>query len=228
MNKLYSLLLVIILSSCTAVIPPKELPLGAWKYRLYINGIKSGTASMSIAQKDNTYVSTLTLALKQGFKKYHSHQIVIENLDGSPVYLEIDNINEDKNKKFRLRTKTYFRGNSVRVITEKNNATVELRKQPHIDGVFFMLNLIKRDFKIGTEIKTNLYDPTVEVEETIPASMKVIGFDRHRIRGSLRKLIHLRMNIDGIRSTDIFINEKGIRDLIIIKMLNNTINLVRQ
>jgi hypothetical protein len=183
---------------------------------------------MSIAQKDATYVSTLTLALKQGFKKHYSHQLVIETLKGRPVYLEIDNINEDKNKKFRLRTKTYFKDNQVRVVTEKNNATFNLAKLPHIDGVFFMLNLIKKDFKIGTEIKTHLYDPTVELEETIPASMKVIGFDRHRIRGSLRKLIHLRMNIAGIRSTDIFINEEGIKDLIIIKMLNNTINLVRQ
>ncbi len=217
---------IILQSSCKK--PPEAIPLGEWEYDMLINGIKAGSAVLSNKKSDGRYIYTTVMKMKAGDIINETTQIITEALDFKPVKYEVYNrINNGSNVQ-EIKTIAVFDGKKIDLAHGDSKATLTIARDYIIDGNYFIDQLIKLKFKPGTEIKAYIYEPLIEIDDPIPVTIKVIGWEKVKIHDREIKLLHLTEYIENYKNVDIYLNEGGITEKAVIHMLNNRFELIKR
>ncbi|MBN2040215.1 MAG: hypothetical protein JW864_09250 [Spirochaetes bacterium] len=205
-----------------------KVPQGNWKYSLYVNGIKVGTANISNKITNNTYISSSEYIMKMNGLTTITKDVIIETLDFKPVRLEsyskIDNSGEIHENKIV----SVFNGREVELSYGDKKAGYTVDRDFIIDGNFFMGKLFEGKFREGMEVSGYIYNPSVELETPVKATTRVVGFKDVLINGKEKKLLHISQSIENLNdNVDLFIDKEGILQKGVIYMLNIKIELVK-
>lgn len=228
--KLRSLIFIcIIIAAASCSSKPAQIPEGTWNYDLLVNGVKAGRAVSSNTLIDGNYVVKSEMYLNMGSIENRSVQTVTETKDFKPVKLEVLNTvtdtsgvaNQDINK-----TAT-FKGNEITLKAGDYESRFTIKEPFVLDGNYFFSELLKNNFKDGTVIKTHIYEPSVEIDTPILVIVEVKGMATVEVGKKSMKLLHIRQRVEKFKSMDIYMNEQGVTEKIVIKMLNNVFELVK-
>ena len=224
---LYALLIFISLSWCSYKIPEK-IPQGEWQYIMLVNGVEVGTAKSSNKIIDNKYVLHSELKMGLGSVVNMSKQTIIETLDFIPLRLESHNIIINDGDKQKIDTVANFKGQTVELIVDDQRVTITLDKEFRLEGNYILAKLIEGRFNEGLVIDINIYDPTIEQGFPIPIKITVKGIERVKLGDEHMRLIHITESIANVKSIDSYIDERGVMIKTVIKMLNTTIELIKE
>lgn len=216
----------ILLLSCKS--NPETVPEGKWKYDLYVNGVKAGSAITIIEEKDNLYISRNEMYLKMGTMENKTIQTVTETKDFKPVSLEIINTIKDTSSGLNQEIKktALFDGTTVTLESDGFKSEIKLEEPFILDGNFFFKELVKSGFKKGTRIEAQIYEPSVEIDNTILVIVDVAGREKIKTGTGENELIHVRQRVEQLKIVDLYLNDEGVMEKAVIKMLNNIFELV--
>jgi len=225
-RSLISFLVIITAISCSS--KPGAIPEGTWNYDLLINGIKAGKAVISNTSSGNLYVSKSEMYLNVGPIENKSVQVVTETKDFKPVKLEVYNTVTDKStgQKQEINKLAVFNGNEVTLKADKYESKFKIDRPFVLDGNYFFNELMKNKFKTGSVIKAEIYEPSVEIDAPILVIAETKGMEDVQIGDRKMKLLHIKQRVEKLKSMEIYVNEKGITEKVVIKMLNNIFELV--
>jgi len=224
-----SILVFIITLTASCKQTPAGIPSGSWNYDLMVNGVKAGTANVTNEKAGDTYILKSEMLLSVGSIENRSMQVIKETADFKPLSLEMLNTVKDNNSgKTQVINKTAtFNGNEVSLNTGDYKSTFKIDKPFILDGNYFFNELLKNNFKKGTIIKANIYEPTVELEEPILVIVEIAGYETIDVNGKSKKLMHIKHKVEKLKSLDVYINDNGVTEKVVIKMLNNVFELVK-
>lgn len=219
--------ILITAASCTS--RPETIPEGTWIYDLLVNGVKAGKAIFSNTSSGNFYVSKNEMYLNIGSIENKSLQIITETKDFKPVKLEVYNTVTDTSNasKQEINKIAVFNGGEVTLKADDNESKFKISRPFVLDGNYFFNELLKNKFKDGTVIKAQIYEPSVEIDASILVIVETKGMEEVQVGASKMKLLHVKQRVEKLKSIDIYMNDKGITEKIVIKMLNNIFELVR-
>lgn len=218
---------IIIAISCSS--KPTQIPEGTWNYDLLVNGVKAGRAVVSNSSSGGNYITKSEMYLNVGSIENKSLQIVTETRDFKPVKLEVLNTVTDKsgNSTQEINKTALFKGNEVSLKSGDYESKFILKGPFILDGNYFFSELIKNRFEPGIMIKAYMYEPSVEIDTPILVLVETKGMETVMVGNKPMKLFHIKQRVEKLKSMDIYINDKGVTEKIVIKMLNNVFELVR-
>ena len=223
-----SILILISAVSCSS--KPVKIPEGTWNYDLLVNGAQAGRAVFSNTSSDKYFITKSEMYLNMGSIENKSVQIVTETKDFKPVKLEVFNTvtNESGKGAQEINTTAVFKGNEVTLNTwDLKDKKIIIQKPFILDGNFFFNELLKINFKTGIIIKAHIYEPSVEIEKPILVLVESKGFEQINIRNKSMNLLHIKQRIEKLKSVDMYINEEGVIEKIVLKYLNSIFELER-
>lgn len=226
-RRIIYLILILSFMSCAKV--PQSIASGEWRYDLIVNGVRAGSAVITSGEKDGLLVSKTEMFISLGTIKNTTVQTVTETKDFRPVRLEIVNTMEDTSTGSRqeISRVAEFSGSEVTLDSDGQKAKYTLAVPYIIDGDFFTDSLVRGKFKEGMEVRAKLYEPTVAADKTILVIVNVAGREKVTVRGRELKLIHVRQRVEKLKSVDIYLDENGVTEKMVIKMLNNIFEMER-
>jgi hypothetical protein len=228
MKNLLKIISILLLFSANSSAMPETVAQGEWEYKLFVNGVVVGTAKINNKIIDGNYVSASEYSVKLADSTTITKDTVTETTDFKPVKLEnyLKIINAGKVHETNI--VSVFKGKNVELTYGNKKYNYTLKRDFIIDGNYFMSQLIQAKFKPGFEVSNYMYNPAVELETLIKATTKVIGPENIIINGKETKLIHVVQSIENIKDNiDLFIDENGILQKGIIRMLNLKIELIK-
>ena len=205
---------------------PGKIPSGSWNYTLIVNGSKVGSAKVSSEIKNSNYISTSEMEMNAGDVTNTTRQIVTETLHFKPVKLEIYNKVITEGNVNEVNTVAEFSGKKITLNTGQSKSIITIKKQFVLGGNYLMNELIKKRFKKGTVLKAYIYEPTIEIDVPILSIIKVIGRESISINGKVKSLIHIGYSVENMKNIDIYIDDEGIQQKMVVTMLNNRLELV--
>lgn len=227
LHRLIPAILVLTFLSCGRV--PQSLSNGEWRYNLIVNGVRAGSAVISSSEKDGLLVSRTEMFISLGIMKNTTIQTITETKDFKPVKLEIINTMEDTNSgsSHVISRIAEFNGNQVTLDSDGKKAKYTLAQPFIIEGNFFADSLVKGKFKEGMEVRAKMYEPTVAADKTILVIVNVAGRENVMVNGKELKLIHVKQRVEKLKSVDMYLNDTGVTEKMVIKMLNNIFEMER-
>ncbi len=221
------ILTTLLLISCKS--NPQSIPEGAWTYDLIVNGIKAGTAFVIIDETDDLYITKNEMSLKMGTMENTTLQIVTETKDFKPVKLETYNTIKDSSSGISQKVSriALFEGNNIKLKSDGYETVINMESPFILDGNFFFKELMKSGFKKGTRIEAQIYEPSVEMDSTILVIVDVAGREKVKIGSEELDLIHVKQRVEQLKIVDMYLNDEGVMEKAVIKMLNNVFELVR-
>jgi hypothetical protein len=222
-----AVLCFMLLVSCRS--NPETVPEGTWKYDLYVNGVKAGSAITVIEEKENLYITKNEMYLKMGTMENKTVQTVTETKDFKPVSLEILNTMKDTSAGLNQEIKktAVFEGSTVTLVSDGYKSEIKLEEPFILDGNFFFKELVKSGFKKGTRIEAQIYEPSVSIDNTILVIVDVAGREKIQIGSEEMNLIHVKQRVEQLKIVDMYLNDEGVMEKAVIKMLNNVFELIR-
>lgn len=222
-----SALIIISAISCTST--PTQIPEGTWNYDLLINGVKAGSAILSNTRSGDNYISKSEMYLNMGSIQNKSIQIVTETKNFKPVKLEVLNTVTDTsgNSAQEINKTAVFDGENVSLKNGDYESKFKIQGPFVLDGNYFFSELLKNKFKTGLIVKANMYEPSVEIDTPILVLVETKGIETVQVGNKSMKLLHIKQRVEKLKSMDIYVNEKGITEKFVVKMLNNIFELVR-
>jgi hypothetical protein len=222
------LILFFISTECSSRKMPGTIPMGRWEYKLMINGVTVGSAVISNSQNEKHYISETEMKMKVGKITNISHQVVTETKEFKPVKLEVNNSINFNDTSQKIITTAVFKEKTIELVSLGTRSKINVNEPFVIDGNYFISKLIKNSFKEGYSVSSLIYEPSMEPDETIGVTVRVVGIETVDTGEKSIELIHIIQSIDNFKSVDIYINFDGIMEKAVIKMLNNRIELVRK
>lgn len=220
---IFSLIIFFAGASCRET--PKTIPTGKWDYDLIINGRDVGDAWVSIKKENGNYVNETELKLEFAGVLNTAYHKIIETTDFTPVSVEILNKTRTGSIDLAISTKASFNGQKVLLEADGKKSEINLGEPFRLEANFLMDSLIKGKFKKGLEFKYNIYEPSIEAEETIPITVKVEGPEKITVGGEERSLIMVRQTMKNFKSIRAYVDENGTIHKMVIVMLNNKLEL---
>ena len=209
--------------TCTGKSAPESIPEGTWNYDLIVNSIKAGKAIFSNTISDNNYVIKTELYLNIGPIENKSLYIVTETKDFKPVKLEEYNTITDRStgNVQEIKKSAIFEGSNITLQAGDKKSKFKIDENFILDGNYFISELIKNQFKQGAIVQARIYEPSVEIDSTILAVAEIKGYSTVKVREKSMKLLHLKLRIENLKSIDMYLNEQGVTEKMILNMLNN-------
>jgi len=226
MRSKFLLLLIaagIIVCSCAKKSTPASVPQGTWNYDLKVNSVKAGKAVFSNSIIDGNYVVRTELYLNIGPIENKAINIVTETMDFKPVKLEEHHTITDRSTGSvqEIKRSAIFDGANVTFQSGDKKSKFKIEENFILDGNYFISQLIKNQFKPGTIVEGRVYEPTVEIDAPILAIAEVKGYSAVNVGKKSMKLLHLSVRIENLKSIDRYLNEQGVTEKEVMKMLNN-------
>jgi len=202
---------------------PKSIPEGTWNYDLIVNSVKAGKATFSNTVSDNNYVVKTELYLSVGPIENKSLSIVTETKDFKPVKLEEYNTVTDRStgNVQEIKKSAIFEGVNITFQSGDKKSKFKIDEDFILNGNYFISELIKSQFVQDTIVQAHMYEPLVEIDSTILAIAEVKGYSSVKVGEKSMKLLHLKLRIENLKSIDMYLNEHGVTEKMIINMLNN-------
>jgi len=121
----------------------------------------------------------------------------------------------------------FFDGNKVTLTSDGFESVIDIAHPFILDGNYFFKELTKSGFKKGTRIEAQIYEPSVEIDDTILVIIDVAGREKIKVGSSEMNLIHIKQRVEQLKIVDMYLNDEGVMEKAVIKMLNNIFELVR-
>lgn len=223
------LLVSIMAASMSCSSRPNQIPEGTWNYDLLVNGVKAGSAVFSNTLSGGSYTLKSEMYLKMGTIENKSVQIITETVDFKPLSLEVLNTVTDTSGSGsqKISKTAVFKGDEVTLKTDDYESKFKIKDPFVLDGNFFFSELLKNRFKPGIIIKGYIYEPAVEIDAPILVIVEALGTDEVNVGEKTMKLIHIKQRVEKLKSMDMYLNESGVTEKVVIKMLNNVFELDR-
>jgi hypothetical protein len=221
--KLLFLFIAVSIIACTSTQTPKSIPEGTWNYDLIVNKVKAGKVIFSNSVSDNNYVIKTEMFLTIGPIENKSVYITTETKDFKPVKLEEYNTITDRSNGSiqEINKVATFEGVYVTLQAGDKKSKFKIDENFVLDGNYFMSKLIENQFKQGVIVKAHIYEPSVEIDAPILAVAEVIGYSSVNVGNESMKLLHLKLKIENFKSIDLYLNEQGVTEKMVLVMLNN-------
>ncbi|MCU0847123.1 MAG: hypothetical protein MUD12_04480 [Spirochaetes bacterium] len=210
--------------ACLAV--PESIILGSWDYRIIMNGVEIGSARITNEKKDGNYVSIVDMDMRVGEVENSTRETITETAGFKPVRFELVNRVKNAGRETVMRTTAVFSGKDVEIDTDGIKTRIRIDRPFFLEGNYHMDWLIRKKFKKGAEIKSYIYDPSIELERPILMKLRVAGREKVSVGGKAMDLIRLIYTIENLKSIDVYIDSSGIARKSVIKMMNNELELV--
>ncbi|MCX8124343.1 MAG: hypothetical protein N3F66_09285 [Spirochaetes bacterium] len=224
---IFVIIITIILNVCAcSAQAPKEIPVGTWQYNLLINGVEMGVATISNSIQDNLYIYRFDLSMGNGITQ--SQDTIIETLDCKPVKLEKHTYIKQGQTQQKLDIVALCNGNTVTLIENNSKTIITLDDEYVLDGNYFLYMLIKNKFKKGLKITQNIYDPSLERENTIPVTITLAGTETISVNSQIKKAWKIEQSIGKIKNIIVYLDENGVVLKSSIKMLNMQLDIIRK
>jgi hypothetical protein len=207
---------------------PEKIPSGTWNYKLFVNGVRVGSAVISNKAVAGSYVITSELNMGAGTIMNVSRQVITETMDFKPLKIETYNKVVNESSTQNINTVATINGRKIEVRSGASKTTVTMDRDFFLDGNYTMARLIENRFKKGLEISSYLYDPSIEIDQLIPITTKVKGVESVTVGDRRLRLIHIVQSLDTIKNADSYLDETGVLVKASIQMLNLKIELVRE
>ncbi|MFW5861012.1 MAG: hypothetical protein ACOCWZ_02080 [Spirochaetota bacterium] len=222
-----SLLVVPFLIICCGTTPPKTIPTGTWNYTVRVNGTEVGKAVMSNTLENNQYTYTSRITMGNPLMSHTITHIIVEKTDFTPVRLETHETTVQDGKEIQSDLVATFDEQTVTIKDENHTARVTLKENFVLDGNYFTHKLIQNNFREGFTASARVYDPNIELQQTIPVTIKVMG--EEKIMEGMKPVatIHLRQSIGRVQSIDTYIDETGMAVKVIMEMMNMKMEITR-
>lgn len=144
--------LFILITSCSGK-TPTAIPQGTWEYRLLMNGVEIGTASVANTQKHNLFISTVQMDMILGKIKNSTRQVITETAEFKPVKLEIFNTVINGTDRQEINTVAEIKGDKIILTAGETSSEIKIGKPFILDGNFFMNHFIQKNSKRGPKFQ---------------------------------------------------------------------------
>lgn len=199
---------------------------GKWKYKIFINGNNAGTAVVKISLDGDNYIHELDMETLTGELKNTVKRTLVETTDYKPVSLENINkiITKNEIKEIKIIVKVNAEG--VDVISDNNKFFVPIEKPFMFDGLYHTSELKKLHFKKGALIRSRIYDPQIENENSVILNTTVSEKKQFTFRGKEIDLIQVLQYINNLKTIEIFMDSHGTIYKSRTTMLNYTMEMI--
>ncbi len=222
-----SLLVVPLLMICCGITMPKTIPTGTNSYTVRVNGTEVGKAVMSNTLQNDEYTYTSRITMGNALMKHTITHVIVEKTDFTPVRLETHEITTQDGREIRSDLVATFDGQTVTIKDGDHTARVTLKEDFVLDGNYFTHKLIQNNFREGFTASARVYDPSIELQQTIPVTFEVIGEETIMTGMKPAATIHLRQRIDRVQAIDTYIDETGTAVKVIMEMMNMKMEITR-
>lgn len=227
MKRIILFLSVLSIISCCHEVPQKLL-FGTWDYKLFINDVEIGTATMSNKEIEGNYVSISEFRVKMADVDTLSRDTVTETKDFKPLKLESYNKIVTGGQTRETLLQAAINGREVLLTFGKNKSKYKVDSDFIIDGNYFMSKLIEGKFSDGLEISANVFHPSVEPDRAILVKARVLGRENIMIMGKEESLIHVIQSIENIeKNIDLYIDSTGAVRKGVMEMMNLKIEFIK-
>jgi hypothetical protein len=227
MRKGLSLLVIPLLMICCGTTPPKTIPTGTRSYTVRVNGTEVGKAVMSNILQNDEYTYTSRITMGNALMTHTITHIIVEKTDFTPVRLETRETTTQDGQEIKSGLVATFDGQTVTIKDGDHTARVTLKEDFVLDGNYFTHKLIQNNFREGFTESARVYDPTIELQQTIPVTFEVIG--KETIMAGMKPVatIHLRQRIGKVQAINTYIDETGTAVKVIMEMMNMKMEITR-
>lgn len=222
-----SLLVVPLLMICCGITMPKTIPTGTSSYTVRVNGTEVGKAVMSNTLHNDEYTYTSRITMGNALMKHTISHVIVEKTDFTPVRLETHEITTQDGREIRSDLLATFDGQTVTIKDGDHTARVTLKDDFVLDGNYFTHKLIQNNFREGFTASVRVYDPSIELQQTIPVTFEVIGEETIMTGMKPVATIHLRQRIGRVHAIDTYIDETGTAVKVIMEMMNMKMEITR-
>ena len=221
--------IIVALFACTACPhAPGAIPAGTWNYRLLVNDADIGSAVITNALVEGSWVSTMEMDMDAGYVRNRTRQVVTETSDFRPLKLEIDSATTTDAGVTNMKTVALFSDSRVDLEIDGRKSSVAIDTPFVLEGNYFLNELIRNGFRKGTIIRHRVYEPAVDIEEPVLVIVKVFGRERVEIRGRKETLTRIGYAIENLKHLDVYVDDRGVTRKSVITMLNNRLELVAE
>lgn len=200
---------------------------GSFTYLLKINGMTAGKSVITRKMENGNHITETAMTMKAGHIENSALVKVTETSEFKPVKLEIINTMKDtsSNAVQEIKKTALFNDNTVSLDTNGYKSEFKIDENFYLDGDFFIDELKKKKFKPGTVVRAKIYEPTVKVDSPILVIYKVIGDKKISLNNREIDTVHISQKIEMLKSIDWYISRDGVVQKVVIKMLNNIIEM---
>ncbi|MCU0822497.1 MAG: hypothetical protein MUC95_08495 [Spirochaetes bacterium] len=217
----------VFICGCGTFVLPDKIPLGKWNYRLLLNGVEAGTAEITSMKAGDNYQSTSEMRITLAGMTSISKETVVETADFRPVSFQSYSKTGSGNSINETFTSAVFNGTKVDLSINNKKTSYDIKKDFIIEGNYTISKLIEGRFRDGLEVEEIIYNPSIELDNTIPVKTRVIGIEDIDINGKTERLIHVAQTIENIKGVDIYLDSAGVTKKAVIKMLNVKMEIIK-
>ena len=206
--------LLFALVSCVSVPiadTPKSIPMGEWKYKLLINGLSVGEAVIKKEENAANYITTKSMSVKFGTEVIiELTDIITETKAFVPIKYDSRELVTKNNISQDVRIISEYKGKNIVITSGNRTRTVALDRPFIVHGNYFMHSLIQQGFQAKCKAEANVYIQTSKVDETSFVDETIVGLEKVSINGQNENLIHSMQYTDGLKTADIYMDNRGI------------------
>lgn len=217
---------ILLVAACSRT--PAALPSGSWRYALYLNGNRVGSASIVNLRENGRYITITEMTMKAGEVTSISKQIITETENFTPVKYETYNKIIKGNLTQDIDTVAEFSGKKVKLTAGTSTQEIELERDFKLEGNYFLSKLIEAGFKKDTKVEAYIYEPAIDPEMPILMKAYVLGRETVKIGEKTYHAFHVIEYIEKFKSFDMYLDEQGALLKAELTMLNMNIQLVRE
>ncbi len=219
--------IVLSVSGCAGFVLPDKIPQGKWNYRLLVGGMEIGSAEMSNTFTGGNYVSASEFKMTLAGITTISKESIVESAEFRPVRYESYSKMVDGDKSSETATSAVFNGTKVDVSINGKKASYDIKKEFILEGNYFIKKLIEGRFAEGMEAEARIYNPSIELDNTMLVKTRVAGVENIDINGKRERLMHVTQSIENIKSIDIHLDSQGVTKKGVIQMMNIRLEIVK-
>lgn len=216
----------LLIISCGTTLP-KTIPTGTWNYTVRVNDTEVGKAVMSNTLQNDEYTSNTRITMGNALMTHTITHTVVEKTDFTPVRLETHEITTQDGREIRSDLVATFDRQTVTIKHGDHTARVTLKEDFVLDGNYFTHKMIQNNFREGFTARAQVYDPAIELQQTIPVKTEVMGEETIMAGVKPVTTIHLRQSIGKMQSINTYIDKTGMPVKIIMEMMNMKMEITR-
>jgi hypothetical protein len=202
------------------------LPLGIWKYGVFIGKNRIGTATSEIKNASGQIISILDMTIKVSEAIITTRELTKETDQFAPVSYFSSTTAVLNDRVTRDIISAEFNGEKVKLTHEKKEKELTFKDKYYISGNFMLVTLLNGKLVKGSTVKTLTYSPSYEEDELITISETVIGKETVQLPSGSRELFHTQQSIGPIKSIHNYMDTDGTVYKTTVSMLNMQLDLI--
>jgi hypothetical protein len=202
------------------------LPLGIWKYGIYIGKNRVGTTISEIKNSSGQIISILDMTIKVSEAIITTRELTKETDQYVPVSYFSSTTAILNDKVTRDIISADFNGEKIKLTHEKKEKELTIKDKYYISGNYMLVSLLNSKLVKGATVKAMTYSPSYDEDELIAVSETVLGRETVQLPSGNRELFHTQQTIGPIKSINNYMDADGTVYKTTFSMLNMQLDLI--